>query len=168
MALSEKDRLNLFPLASIQRDEDMRNAVVWSFFLNSCSKLNRSEDRGKISGKMTFLESIQKSVYKKQEDTNTDLTNLFEKMKMFGLNYNNDNWSVPYKKGDIEWDPKPSSGRVVSINILQAMYQDHKQGYDSNAACGYELMMEPYGRSPIKGLENNLTIEIDKKKGIMG
>ena len=61
------------------------------------------------------------------------------------------------KKGEHKvTDISRDGGKSLSLKVLEAMLQDVKQGNDENADAGFEIMIEPYDRSPIQGLGNNV------------
>ena len=79
----------------------------------------------------------------------------FGRMKIPSIDMLMDRNFLKKKTGEIKHEPAASSGALISINILEACFQDLKLGHDSNANCGYELLMEPANRGAIRGLEND-------------
>ena len=95
-------------------------------------------------------------------------TNTFEKMKVVSIDLPVKKHYLPVKEGVKEIPRKAGNGLLLSINILEAMYQDTNVGNDANAAAGFELMLEPYQRAPILGLENDLSALSDNVRGLIG
>ena len=58
----------------------------------------------------------------------------------------------------------PSKAALMSLNILEACYQDSKLGHEAYAACGLRAA-EPCFREPVAGLDNKRSVEVDTATG---
>lgn len=164
-----EDQIAEFPPNCPQRNADIRRAVIWCFLLQAVTIAVIDEEKPTVSGSAdkTFFEKMLLAFEDKRNKVDWEsYFNLFERMKFPSVQLAiNDLLSI--KRGEFDTTPKPGSGALLSINILEACYQDLKQGYYDNAECGYELLMEPSERSPIKGLGNDLNREFDPRTGLM-
>ncbi len=62
-----------------------------------------------------------------------------------------------------------SFGKLLPINIAEAMCHDVKQGCLSNAECGFELMVEPNNKiSDVKGSSPGRTWKLETESVNMG
>ena len=89
---------------------------------------------------------------------------VFEKLKIWNLTAGMRkylNCKLGNEKGEEFWAKKKrgKKGLTIALNILGAMYQDIWRRMDDNPRAGFELMVEPFNRLPILGLENEVTTE---------
>ena len=154
--LSEEERATATPapLGTPEGDEEIRFAVTYCFALHAAAKVLLYEKKGGEVWKV-FMEEMQaardKSDWKKY-------TILFERMKVITVDIPMKSFAG-YKLGTTEVDKEAGGGLGLAVNILEAMYQDVKQGSFDNASAGFELMCESNDREPIKGCGNDITKE---------
>lgn len=155
--LSEEEKAKCFPNLTEDRDAEVRHALAYCFLLHTIATTITEEPKGTNLplGGTTFVEKLY-NLFNEQKETVEwkPYFSLFEKAKEASVNYPIRNKQIPYKTGEKEIDDKASAGALLSINILEAMMQDTLQGYEDNAQCGFELMMESNDRKEIKGLDN--------------
>ena len=161
-SLPDATRKRMFPPAGAARDRDVRVAVCYTFLLHGISMLWQCEPKAATG---TFAAELLRrwTDLKKKVDWKPYF-NLFERMKLPSINLFITNTSVPMKTGAM-CPYAPSTAALMSLNILEACYQDYKLGHEANAACGYELLMEPCFREPLAGLGNKQSVEVDTATG---
>ena len=153
--LSEEERATATPapLGTPEGDEEIRFAVTYCFALHAVAKVLLYEKKDGEIWKV-FMEEMQAAREKREWKK---YFNLFERMKVITVDMPMKSLEE-YKLGK-KIDKEASGGLALSVNILEAMYQDVKQGSFDNAAAGFELMCESNDRNPIKGCGNDITKE---------
>jgi len=137
------------PPAGVQRDAEVRYATLLCFVYHSFAGYVMEEPQGDqcllarlVARVKTLKDTVDWGPY----------FNLFETAKVLSVHMPVDKWMLPLKLGTYAGDPsKEGSGWGITVNILEAVYQDASWGNEFNSACGFELMLEPPGRGPISG-----------------
>ena len=138
------------PLASAQRDAEVRYAVLLCFLYHSFADLAMDAPMGEQT---LFARLVARVVALKDSVEWQPYFNLFEKAKLLSIHTPVDTWLLPLKMGTYTEDgEEEGTGWGTTINIMEAVYQDASWGNEYNSACGFELMLEPPGRGSIEGL----------------
>ena len=171
-ALPSTELLSSLPPAGAQRDAELRTMVVYCFMLHGLCTAVMEEprrDATDASAPSTLYKQIFDILGAMRSEVQwKPYTNKFERMKVASIDLPVKKHYLPIKEGEKEVLPRPGKGLLLSVNILEAMYQDTHLGNDANAAAGFELMLEPYQRAPIAGLENALSALSDDRRGLLG
>jgi len=160
--LPDDVRNDVFPTGA-KADGEIRKAVVYSFLLNVIGKTLMNEPMKQPDGKELLYEKMV-NIFSDMSDSREEEwkphVNLFEKMKFASV-------VKPFLRNkthtlvvDQKLDPAGLAagtgfagmfppGAALAGNILEAMFQDHKQGNVANAQAGFELMVEPNGQGDL-------------------
>ena len=115
-----------FPARGMQRDSDLRTAVVYCYLLHHISKavIDEPVKNELPEGEATFTEKLWGHFEALRKSSNWErYFSLFEKAKMFSVRTVWELYVLRYKKGIHRGPEKHLRGLALSFNILEAMMQ---------------------------------------------
>ena len=115
-----------FPAPGMQRDGDLRTAVVHCYLLHRISKafIDEPVKTELPEGEATFTEKLWGHFEALRKSSNWEqYFSLFEKAKMFSVRMCVEFYPLRYNKGIHRGPEKYLRGPALSINILEAMMQ---------------------------------------------
>ena len=145
---------------------ELREAVVYSYLLDLIAhtclwepKHSPNTPSQPLLAQLVSLldQRLTQTDWKKQ-------ANVFEKLKIQSIQGPLRNMCVgkgggPASDAYFQKESQPDNGLILALNILEAMYEDTRLQHPANANAGFELMMEPFGRSPIAHAGNDVNRE---------
>lgn len=157
-------RVTLNPKPSQEAVADVRGAVVYSFLLDRIAHSCMWEPKPSKKRDTLLSDLVATLDLRMGQSAWQEKSDLFEHLKIKTISEPIRNMCLA-KAGGHESDlyfqqaAKPDNGEVLSLSILSAMYEDFRLDNSDNANAGFELMVEPFGRSPIPGTGSDVNRE---------
>jgi hypothetical protein len=161
--LSAAEQASLTPDESPTRARNVRRGIAMSIFHHAiCSAVfhepkkcdlpgNAGKPEAEWTERMLMEEIVARFQAERSKPEFTSVLDAFERVKMTGVDYCVDGMlhrKAGDERGRQEFQDflRGDSGAMVGVNILEAMFCDTQLGFEDNAECGFELMVEPPNR----------------------